>query len=172
MKRILLVLLSVLMVGGFAFAGDPGTTSGAEFRIGLAFDVGGKGDQSFNDSAYNGLVMLAEEFGGVILDDPDGVDFGGRVEMKYLEPKAGGQDREILGRIVVLDNQRDYRRSEVPNLLRFMSAGTLGRISIVWIASTGTADSSASSTWLQVGTPGIRFRLINSARGPRLLAAG
>lgn len=103
MKRILFVLVSVLLIGGVAFAGDTTPTDEAEFRIGLAFDVGGKGDQSFNDSAYNGLVMLAEEFGGVIKDDPDGVDFGNEVEMKYLEPKAGGQDREILVRTLAED---------------------------------------------------------------------
>lgn len=30
-------------------------------RIGLAYDVGGRGDQSFNDSAYEGLVRAVEE---------------------------------------------------------------------------------------------------------------
>jgi len=103
MKRLLLVLLCVLMIGGFAFGRDATPTQEAEYRIGLAFDVGGKGDQSFNDSAYRGLIMLAEEFEGYIKDDPDGVNFGGNVEMKYLEPKAGGQDREILVRTLAED---------------------------------------------------------------------
>jgi basic membrane protein A len=103
MKRLLLVLLAVGLVGGFAFAGGSPTQQQAEYRIGLAFDVGGKGDQSFNDSAYRGLVMLAEEFDGYIKDDPDGVNFGRTVEMKYLEPKAGGQDRELLVRTLAED---------------------------------------------------------------------
>ena len=32
-------------------------------KIGLAYDVGGRGDQSFNDSAYAGLEQAVEEFG-------------------------------------------------------------------------------------------------------------
>lgn len=103
MKRVLLVALVVLFVGGFAFAGGAAPEEQAGVRIGLAFDVGGKGDQSFNDSAYRGLVMTAKEFNGYIKDDPDGVDFGREVEMKYLEPKAGGQDRELLVRTLAED---------------------------------------------------------------------
>lgn len=103
MKRFLLVLLSLLLVGSFAAARGAAPEEEAEFRIGLAFDVGGKGDQSFNDSAYGGLVMLAEEYAGYIADDPDMVDFGSAVEMKYLEPQAGGQDREILLRTLAED---------------------------------------------------------------------
>lgn len=103
MKRVLLVMLSLSLVAGFAFAAGAAPEEEAEFRIGLAFDVGGKGDQSFNDSAYRGLVMLAEEYNGYIADDPDNVDFGGAVEMKYLEPRPGGQDREILLRTLAED---------------------------------------------------------------------
>jgi len=95
MKRILLVMLCVLLLGGFAFARGAAPEEEADMRIGLAFDIGGKGDQSFNDSAYRGLEMIAEEFGGYI-NYPDGVNFGTAIEMKPLEPKSGGQDREIL----------------------------------------------------------------------------
>ncbi len=35
----------------------------AELKVGMVFDVGGKGDQSFNDSAYRGLQWAAEAFG-------------------------------------------------------------------------------------------------------------
>lgn len=34
-----------------------------EFKVGMVTDVGGLGDQSFNDAAYNGLLRLEEEFG-------------------------------------------------------------------------------------------------------------
>ena len=74
-----------------------------EFRIGIVFDVGGRGDNSFNDSAYRGLVQVAEEYNGYIADDPDNVDFGNRIEMKYLEPREGGQDREQLMRVMAED---------------------------------------------------------------------
>jgi basic membrane protein A len=37
--------------------------SAERFRVGMVFDVGGKGDKSFNDSAYRGLLHAADEFG-------------------------------------------------------------------------------------------------------------
>ncbi len=74
-----------------------------KFKIGLAFDVGGRGDKSFNDSAYAGIVHLAKDFKGYIAGDPDKVDFGKEIELKYLEPKSGGQDREQLLRIMAED---------------------------------------------------------------------
>lgn len=103
MKRAVIALLVLILAAGFAFAGPQPEEELAEYRIGLAFDVGGLGDQSFNDSAYRGLQMLAEEFGGYIADDPNGTDFGDMVEMKYLEPQAGGQDRELLVRTLAED---------------------------------------------------------------------
>ena len=35
----------------------------SEIKVGMAYDVGGRGDQSFNDSAAAGLDQAAEEFG-------------------------------------------------------------------------------------------------------------
>jgi basic membrane protein A len=52
--------------------------AGKRVRVGLVFDVGGLGDKSFNDGAYNGLLRAAEE-----LD----------VESRYVEP-GDGSDRE------------------------------------------------------------------------------
>lgn len=51
--------------------------SGA-FSVGLVFDVGGRGDKSFNDSAYAGLVRAESELG---------------VTGELLEP-SGSEDRE------------------------------------------------------------------------------
>ncbi|WP_435743540.1 BMP family lipoprotein [Nocardioides sp. SYSU DS0663] len=42
--------------------GDPGD-GGSDLKVGLAYDVGGRGDQSFNDSAAKGLDRAVEEFG-------------------------------------------------------------------------------------------------------------
>ena len=36
--------------------------------VGLVFDIGGRGDQSFNDSAYAGLERAANELGAAISD--------------------------------------------------------------------------------------------------------
>jgi basic membrane protein A len=52
-------------------------------RIGLVFDVGGRGDKSFNDAAYTGLLRAERELG---------------VEGEFLEP-AGSEDREAAMRL-------------------------------------------------------------------------
>lgn len=52
-------------------------------RVGLVFDIGGRGDKSFNDSAYEGLARAER-----ILD----------VEVSYLEP-GGSEDREAALRL-------------------------------------------------------------------------
>ncbi len=94
----------LLAVSVLSFAGGQGEkVEEAKFKIGIAFDVGGRGDKSFNDSAYAGLVHLAKDFKGYIAGDPDNVDFGKEIELKYLEPKSGGQDREQLLRIMAED---------------------------------------------------------------------
>ena len=52
-------------------------------RIGLVFDVGGRGDKSFNDAAYLGLTRAERELG---------------VEVSYLEPSST-EDREAALRL-------------------------------------------------------------------------
>ncbi len=106
MKKAPLVLLTVLVaiaVLGCKKKEEAAAPEGPEYKVGICFDVGGRGDQSFNDSAYNGMVMIAEQYNGYIKDDPSNVDFGQAVELKYLEPKAGGQDREQLLRALAED---------------------------------------------------------------------
>jgi len=43
--------------------GDGGGPTESEVMVGMAYDVGGRGDQSFNDAAAAGLDQAAEEFG-------------------------------------------------------------------------------------------------------------
>ena len=59
-------------------------------RVGLVFDIGGRGDLSFNDAAYAGLERAQKEFGD-------------KIETKYLEPSAGGENREQLLRLLAED---------------------------------------------------------------------
>ena len=40
-----------------------GDAAGSDIKVGMAYDVGGRGDQSFNDSAAAGLDQAVEEFG-------------------------------------------------------------------------------------------------------------
>lgn len=102
MKKILLLALIVpaILFAGCTKKADASKPAAAKYKIGIVFDVGGKGDKSFNDSAYAGLKQIAETYKGFIKDDPDKVDFGKDVELKYLEPKQGGQDREQLLRVL------------------------------------------------------------------------
>jgi basic membrane protein A len=65
-------------------AGDSSATpQGSAVKIGLVFDVGGRGDKSFNDAAYAGLLHAKKELG---------------VETAYLEP-TGSEDREAALRL-------------------------------------------------------------------------
>ncbi|HHC07487.1 MAG TPA: BMP family ABC transporter substrate-binding protein [Actinobacteria bacterium] len=48
-------------------------------KVGMAYDIGGRGDKSFNDSAAAGLDKAKADFG---------------IEAKELEPSAGGENRE------------------------------------------------------------------------------
>lgn len=96
MKRFT-VLVVLLLVGVLAVSAAP------KFKIGLVFDLAGRGDNSFNDSAYNGLVNLAKAYKGWIDGDPSKVNYGSEVQIKYAEPKGGGQDRETLMRALAED---------------------------------------------------------------------
>ncbi|TVR34527.1 MAG: BMP family ABC transporter substrate-binding protein [Spirochaetaceae bacterium] len=104
-RMVVVVLVAALLITliGCGERDAAAETEAADFKIGIVLDVGGRGDKSFNDSAYEGLVRIAESYRGFIADDPDGVDFGNTVEMKYLEPREGGQDREQLLRILAED---------------------------------------------------------------------
>ena len=59
---------------------EPGSSAAAESdaKVGLAYDVGGRGDKSFNDSAVAGLDKAKAEFG---------------FESEELSPNASGSDR-------------------------------------------------------------------------------
>jgi basic membrane protein A len=65
MKRVTIAALVVLLVALAAGCGGKGGTAGqaGKVRVGMVFDVGGKGDKSFNDSAYRGLLNAADDFG-------------------------------------------------------------------------------------------------------------
>lgn len=57
-------------------------------KVGLVYDIGGRGDLSFNDSAYAGLKKAEQDFG---------------LEVTDLEPSGGGEDREQLLRLLAED---------------------------------------------------------------------
>ncbi len=56
-KKVVAVSFVVVLLAALA-----GTTAQAQLKVGMVFDIGGKGDQSFNDSAYRGLQWAADDF--------------------------------------------------------------------------------------------------------------
>ena len=89
MRRIVVILVvllafdvGVLVVSALGDADDGGPGEAA-VRVGLVFDVGGRGDKSFNDSAFAGLERARDELG---------------VHVEFIEP-GEGSDRESALRI-------------------------------------------------------------------------
>jgi basic membrane protein A len=53
----------------------------AAFKVGLVFDVGGRGDKSFNDAAFAGLERAVKDFS---------------LKLEYIEPGAGADRKTAL----------------------------------------------------------------------------
>ncbi|MGY0018240.1 BMP family lipoprotein [Streptomyces sp. cg35] len=80
--------LAATACGGTSSESDKGGSSGkGDLGLAIAYDVGGKGDQSFNDSAYEGLQKAQKEFGYKTADQ---------------EPKDGESDDDKAQRLVQL----------------------------------------------------------------------
>lgn len=94
-------LVSAFLVGALALTGCASNDGGSEsspaagetsaaasdIKVGLAYDIGGRGDQSFNDAAAKGLDEAAAKFG---------------VETKELEASTGETDAEKEERLRLL----------------------------------------------------------------------
>ena len=66
----------------------PSEGPSGKMTIGMVFDVGGRGDKSFNDAAYQGLEMSRDSLG---------------VDIVYIEPSGEGADREAALRQLAAD---------------------------------------------------------------------
>lgn len=64
------------------------TTTGL-YKVGLVFDVGGRGDKSFNDGAYRGLERAKKELG---------------IDFEYIEPGPGADREAALRQLANRDN--------------------------------------------------------------------
>ncbi len=84
--RVAAAVLVVLAAVSWALPGPQAAAQAKKVRVGLVYDVGGKGDLSFNDMAYAGLTQAQKEFGASL-------------ETRDLEPKSGGENREDLLRL-------------------------------------------------------------------------
>ncbi|MGA1051797.1 MAG: BMP family lipoprotein [Ilumatobacteraceae bacterium] len=63
------------------------------FNVGLTFDIGGRGDQSFNDSAAAGIDLAASELGITFTEAEPNEDGSNRAELLQLQ--ADGSDLVI-----------------------------------------------------------------------------
>ena len=87
----ILLALALLLTGCSNAPAVPAKQAGAApLKVGLVFDVGGRGDKSFNDGAYAGLEAAKKELGD-------------KIEIKYLEPAGSGENREQLLRLLAQD---------------------------------------------------------------------
>ncbi len=87
------LVLSLTLISGFVFTGMA-QESDKTYRVGLVFDVGGKGDKSFNDSAYRGLTWAKE--------GSDEFESFTKLPITFttIEPGSGGAGRESAMRMM------------------------------------------------------------------------
>ncbi len=69
-KKVFFILIAVTLVFGLVVS----SPALAELKVGMVFDVGGKGDASFNDSAYRGLQWASKKFGIAHVEIEPGAD--------------------------------------------------------------------------------------------------
>ena len=81
LNRFFAIVLIVSLL--FSFIGLTGAAQD-EINVGLVFDIGGKGDKSFNDSASRGLSWAAEEFGIKRIELEPGADADREVNLRNL----------------------------------------------------------------------------------------
>ncbi|TFV64254.1 UNVERIFIED_ORG: BMP family ABC transporter substrate-binding protein [Bacillus sp. AZ43] len=62
-------------------ATENGGGSSEDLKVGVAYDTGGRGDRSFNDSAIAGVEAAIEEHGGEVRDLSPNADASNRVEL-------------------------------------------------------------------------------------------
>ena len=66
--------------GGTA-SGSSASGGGKDLKIGLAYDTGGRGDRSFNDSAYAGVEAAIKEHGGKLSELSPNADASNRADL-------------------------------------------------------------------------------------------
>jgi basic membrane protein A and related proteins len=91
MRKRLLILLSVLATFSLVAAacGGDDSESGADgVSVALVYDIGGRGDQSFNDSAYAGVQRAADELGVTFNEASPNSDGSNRAELLQLGADA------------------------------------------------------------------------------------
>ena len=70
---------------GFAACGSDEGSGSSDLNVGLTFDIGGKGDQSFNDSAASGMDRAVSELGVSSTEAVPNSDGSNRAELLQLQ---------------------------------------------------------------------------------------
>ncbi len=78
------LMFCLVLLGGVMRPGRNAATTGKtkQVRVGIVLSVGGRGDQSFNDSAYEGLMLAKKLFRGV--------------QVRFSEPRENAAARQDL----------------------------------------------------------------------------
>jgi basic membrane protein A len=84
-SRVVLAIVAVLALAAAACGSDSGGSS-SKMKVGMVYDLAGRGDKSFNDSAYAGLQKAGQDFSDI--------------EVKDLTPAANGSNRQALMRLL------------------------------------------------------------------------
>ncbi len=117
MRRTVLVLVAInaaLIALGAALApARPARGLGRRVHVGLVFDVGGRGDRSFNDAAARGLDRAAAELGAEVetIEPGDGADR----ETALRQLAAGGADL-VIGVGFIFSNDLDRLAADFPGV--------------------------------------------------------
>ncbi|RDD30416.1 BMP family ABC transporter substrate-binding protein [Prosthecochloris sp. ZM] len=83
------LLLVLFFIAGCSSESPSGEDSpSSKMTVGMVFDVGGRGDKSFNDAAYHGLELSRDSLG---------------IDFVYIEPSGEGADREAALRNLAAD---------------------------------------------------------------------
>ena len=82
--QLVAALAVAALLGRLVPARDAPASTAGKKRVGLVFDVGGRGDKSFNDAAYAGMLLASKDHG---------------VSFELLEP-SGAEDREAAMRLL------------------------------------------------------------------------
>jgi basic membrane protein A len=135
---ILLAINALLVALGAFMVREAAHKEGAGLRVGLVFDVGGKNDKSFNESAWRGLQRVRDELG---------------VDVQYIEPTEGA-DRESALRTLAA------RKVDLVIGVGFIFGPDLERLALQFpdVRFAGVDYSPSEGVGTLANLAGLRFR--------------
>jgi len=114
-RRLLLGLLAldlVVITAGHLVAPAPAAPPPGAAMVGLVFDVGGRGDKSFNDAAWRGLARARDELGVAIRTVEPGDDADREGALRWLAARGA---RLVIAVGYVFSRDLDQLAAEFPD---------------------------------------------------------